>query len=260
MEKFLIYRGDRFSDSAFALRDALREANVPANVNALGTARRYRRRIINWGTTYPNLQGRGRTLNRPDNVADSINKLVALTKLKEEGVNVPSFSTSIDNLNRTDSIVLARTNLRGSGGAGIVVLREADDVVEAPLYVQYVPKTAEYRYHVVAGKVVFVQQKRKRGGVEQDKNQKLIRNYDNGWVFCPVLDQSPEDISREAINAVAALGLDFGAVDLIIGRDDFKPYVLEVNTAPGLESPQLKAAYAQAFKELASGIVLPSSS
>lgn len=260
MTKFLIYRGDRFSESAFALRDSLREAGVAANVNSLGQTRSYRRRIINWGTTYPNLQGRGRTLNLPGNVADSINKLVALTKLKEEGVNVPSFSTSIDNLNRTDSIVLARTNLRGSGGAGIVVLRETDDVVEAPLYVQYIPKQAEYRVHVVAGKAIFAQQKRKRNGVEQDKNQKLIRNHDNGWVFCVANHHDLEEYGEEALASVQALGLDFGAVDLIIGRDDDKVYILEVNTAPGLESPQLKAAYANAFKELADGSVLPSSS
>lgn len=259
MTKFLIYRGDRVSESAFALRDSLREAGVAANVNSLGQTRSYRRRIINWGTTYPNLQGRGRTLNLPGNVADSINKLVALTKLKEEGVNVPSFSTSIDNLNRTDSIVLARTNLRGSGGAGIVVLREADDVVEAPLYVQYVPKQAEYRVHVVAGRTIWIQEKRKRNGVEQDKNQKLIRNHANGWVFCNVTDGRPCGADL-AVQAVKALGLDFGAVDLIIGRDDNRAYVLEVNTAPGLESPQLKAAYANAFKELADGSVLPSSS
>lgn len=261
MTKFLIYRGDRLSESAFALRDSLREAGVAANVNSLGQTRSYRRRVINWGTTYPNLQGRGRTLNLPGNVADSINKLVALTKLKEEGVSVPAFSTHIDNLTRTDSIVLARTVLRGSGGDGIVVLRQDDDPVDAPLYVQYVPKIAEFRIHVVAGKAIFAQQKRKKNGVEQDKNQKLIRNFDNGWVFCPVdvTHCTLNHVVVQAIASVAALGLDFGAVDVIVGKDT-KAYVLEVNTAPGLESPQLKAAYANAFKELADGSVLPSSS
>lgn len=257
--KFLIYRGDRPSESAFALRDSLRAADVAANVNSLGQTRSYRRSIINWGTTNPDLRGRGKVLNLPSAVADSVNKLVAFTKLKEEGVNVPVFATHIDQLTRTDSIVLARTVLRGSGGDGIVVLREDDEPVDAPLYVQYVPKKAEYRVHVAAGKVIFVQQKRKRSGVEQDKNQKLIRNYDNGWVFCPVtFDDIDEAHAVESINAVAALGLDFGAVDIITGKDE-KVYVLEVNTAPGLESPQLLAAYAQAFKDVADG-VLPSSS
>jgi glutathione synthase/RimK-type ligase-like ATP-grasp enzyme len=57
------------------------------------------------------------------------------------------------------------------------------------------------------------------------------------------------DIARHeaAINACKALGLDFGAVDLI---QDIKGnyYVLEINTAPGLEGATV-ANYAAAFTE-----------
>jgi D-alanine-D-alanine ligase-like ATP-grasp enzyme len=50
------------------------------------------------------------------------------------------------------------------------------------------------------------------------------------------------------VNAVVALGLDFGAVDLLIG-DDGQTYVLEVNTAPAC-SPMTAACYIGAFQRL----------
>lgn len=42
-------------------------------------------------------------------------------------------------------------------------------------------------------------------------------------------------IETEAIKAVNALGLDFGAVDIVTEKNTGIPYVLEVNTAPGNE-------------------------
>ena len=53
------------------------------------------------------------------------------------------------------------------------------------------------------------------------------------------------------IDAVSALGLDFGAVDIIEDADG-KLYVLEVNTAPGLEGQTL-TLMAEALKELIDG-------
>lgn len=145
-------------------------------------------------------------------------------------------------------IWLARTNLLGSGGAGIVVLRKGDPVPDAPLYVQYIPKLIEYRVHVFRDKVIFCQQKKRLREAEQTKDEKLIRNHDNGWVFCPVdVATLSEDTKNVAVVTVRNLGLDFGAVDLLLGKRDSLAYALEVNTAPGLESPGLIEAYSSSF-------------
>lgn len=105
--------------------------------------------------------------------------------------------------------------------------------------------------HVFCGEIIAVQQKRKREDATHDENQALIRSYDNGWVFCVDNVTFPDDNSKAAVadasvQAVEAVGLDFAAVDIILGKDG-QEYVLELNTAPGLESPTILAAYREAI-------------
>jgi glutathione synthase/RimK-type ligase-like ATP-grasp enzyme len=209
--------------------------------------------VINWGNTaelevHPPIQ----VLNRPEYVARAINKITSFQKLQESGVRVPEFATAKPD--SVDSLWFARTNLRGSGGDGIVAIRRGDNIPTAPLYVKYVPKVKEYRLHVTKGRVIFAQEKKRKSNNEQTADQKLIRNHANGWVFCPVdLVGVSEDIKNAAVASCVALGLDFGAVDMVIGKRDNLPYILEVNTAPGLASPGLISAYATAFKEYLNG-------
>jgi D-alanine-D-alanine ligase-like ATP-grasp enzyme len=106
--------------------------------------------------------------------------------------------------------------------------------------------------HVVGDNAIFAQLKKRKSEAEQTADQKLIRNYDNGWVFCPVdLATISQEIRDVSVRAVRGLELDFGAVDLVIANDSNSPVALEVNSAPGLSSPGLIQAYADAFlKEL----------
>jgi D-alanine-D-alanine ligase-like ATP-grasp enzyme len=53
-------------------------------------------------------------------------------------------------------------------------------------------------------------------------------------------------VTSEAIKAVNCLGLYFGAADVIWNDKEQRAYVLEVNTAPGLEGTTLEN-YANAF-------------
>lgn len=80
----------------------------------------------------------------------------------------------------------------------------------------------------------------------------LIRNHANGFVFCRDNIIEPSDLRDVAIQAVTALGLDFGAVDVIWNEHYNKCYALEVNTAPGLEGTTLER-YTNKIKELAYG-------
>lgn len=207
--------------------------------------------VINWGNTSPiHTGGRNvRVLNKPSAIAVAVDKLRALTALRDGGVRVPDFGTTYPA--GTRDMYLARTVLGGSGGAGIVVIRPGDAVARAPLYTKYVRKTMEMRIHVAFGRAIFLQLKLRERDNEQTADQKLIRNHENGWVFAPRPIEGPilEAAAAEAVKAVAALGLDFGAVDIIIGKSDVLPYVLEVNTAPGIQSPTLKEAYQQAFTQ-----------
>lgn len=207
-------------------------------------------KVINWGNSefiYQDLM----IYNEPNSVATAVDKSFAFHSLKEAGVPIPEVRWNRLDEVPVGTIWLARTTLTGSSGEGIVVLRPGAEIVPAPLYVRYVPKLREFRVHVVKDEVIFVQEKRGRSGSNRTRDQNLIRNYDNGWVYTLTNeDNVPESIKDASVAAVKGLGLHFGAVDIILGRDDNQPYVLEINTAPGMRSPTLTAAYQAAFTRM----------
>jgi glutathione synthase/RimK-type ligase-like ATP-grasp enzyme len=150
--------------------------------------------------------------------------------------------------------VFCRMTLTGSGGEGIHIARKPTELVNCHLYVEGIPKAEEYRIHVLHNKVVDVQEKRAKNGASKDEGWNAeIRNHQYGWVFVREGVNPPKAALQEAIKAVAALGLDFGAVDLAIDKRDKKPKVFEVNTSPGLEGTTLDN-YANAFTELISSM------
>lgn len=208
--------------------------------------------MINWGATkFPsrvtgtNIQ----LINQFDAVNRAGNKLLAFQRLQENpNVRIPTFSTSQEDARRwlaDNLVVVCRTSLRGHSGAGIVIATNLDELVEAPLYVQYVKKISEFRVHVFQGNVIDVQQKRRRSDYDGEPDTR-VRNHHTGWVYCRSDIEEPADLRDMAIAAVRALSLDFGAVDCIYNRHHNQTTVLEVNTAPGLEGTTLER-YTEAF-------------
>jgi hypothetical protein len=99
-----------------------------------------------------------------------------------------------------------------------------------------VESDTEYRVWVYRKRVLSVYEKRL---TEPDKNLKFGRNRDNGWTFHQLeSEEIPESVRRVAVRAIAVLGLDFGAVDVLgkwnEGHTDVAATVLEVNSAPGV--------------------------
>lgn len=210
--------------------------------------------VINWGCSEP-LNWDWVMVNRRAGLAG--NKLTTFSLLEQAGVPTPEWTPTRTTAHKwlTDGErVFARKLLNSHSGKGIVNLFEGkdypwilDEVPEAPLYVKYIQKSAEYRVHVVDQKVVCVQQKKRRKGMEP--LNKYIRSWHNGYVFVKQGVDLPKETLDIATRAVAAVRLDFGAVDIIIGKKDNKPYVLEVNTAPGLDNGTA-ADYAAALEEM----------
>ena len=124
-----------------------------------------------------------------------------------------------------------------------MVVVPPDQVPEADLYTQYVKKKKEFRVHVYADQVIFVQEKRKKNGADANP---LIRSHNNGWVFCTKNIDEPDGLRVLGLAAVRAVGLDFGAVDIIWNEKYNKLYALEVNSAPGLCTATTEA-YANAI-------------
>jgi D-alanine-D-alanine ligase-like ATP-grasp enzyme len=68
-------------------------------------------------------------------------------------------------------------------------------------------------------------------------------------VFCRDGVVVSDDLKSIAIQAINALSLDFGAVDIIYNQHENKYYVLEINTAPALAGTTLDS-YVSAITKL----------
>lgn len=211
--------------------------------------------IINWGNSafYRDLTYETELLNHPDAVAKAVNKLEAFKAL-DGHVSIPKWTESLvgalEWLVEGQSVV-SRLKLTGHSGEGIVITVPGDPnqepLGEAPLYTQYVRKRQEYRLHVFRDKVFFTQRKARNKDVPDENVNWKVRNHANGFIFAHQGVECGPDAEQYAIDAVRVLGLDFGAVDIIKGVDD-KWYVLEVNTAIGIEGTTLEK-YVEIFKE-----------
>jgi glutathione synthase/RimK-type ligase-like ATP-grasp enzyme len=173
------------------------------------------------------------------------NKLLTFQQLQDQaGINIPEFTYERAIAANWTNAVVVRNTLTGHSGVGISLNASGENLPTAPLYVKYIPKRKEFRVHVIFGQVVDVQQKKKRQGFENANFQ--VRNHANGWVYCRENLEEPTGLREAALRSVEVLGLDFGAVDIIWNEKQNRCYVLEVNTAPGLEGSSVNI-YADAI-------------
>lgn len=164
-----------------------------------------------------------------------LDKIQQFTRFTNAQVSCPKWCTRSQDIGNLESkTVFARTLVNSTGGRGIVEFEpETMATPRAPLYTEYIPKKAEYRFHVFNGEVIDVQQKKKKREFERDRDTR-IRNLNNGYVYCRDNVVPPAGSDRLAIQAVQALGYRYGAVDLIYNEKRNQCYVLEVNSRPGL--------------------------
>lgn len=210
-----------------------------------------RKRIINWGSSStPNDYLRCHVLNPPEAVGLAANKLYSIRAFDERNVSTVAWcKTKADaaKLIEDGETIVCRTKLTGNSGEGIVIAETVDQLVDAPLYTVYKKKQQEYRVHVFNGEVIDTQRKARKRDVPDDQVNWKVRNLDGGFIFARNEDHEvPAMVLEEGVKAVGALGLDFGAVDVIWNDKDTKAYVLEVNTAPGLMGTTLEK-YVEAF-------------
>ena len=181
------------------------------------------------------------------------NKLKTFKAFKEHGISHPEWTTDWETAFswwENNELIVGRTILTGHSGEGIILFKledeQFDDGLSCKLYVKYIKKEHEYRVHVFNGKVIDIQQKKRKVGFENRNNQ--IRNHKNGWVYCRENITKPEGMEELAVQACSCIGLTYCAVDIIYNKKQNKCYVLEINTAPGLIN-QTALLYATNFKE-----------
>ena len=205
--------------------------------------------VINWGSSGVS-DTNATVINSASAVSVAANKHRSLLHFKLADVPHPDYTTDKDKATgwiEQGFKVVCRTLLTAHSGQGIVVAGSLGELVDAPLYTKYIRKQKEFRVHVFSSKILDIQEKRRSSSV--DDHHPYIRNHANGYVFCRGDINEPDDLRGVAISAVDALGLDFGAVDVVWNEAQDKCYVLEVNTACGLEGSTVNK-YVNAIKEV----------
>jgi hypothetical protein len=211
--------------------------------------------IINWGNSSE--ASRATINNDGDKLANATNKLEFFRKLEGKPY-LPLFWTSPNDIPEDAFPVVCRTILQGHSGAGIVVAADRSSLVPCSLYTKYVKKKDEYRVHV-GRKLIWVgdndhepensgwqynyvvislQQKKRR--LEHPDPNWQVRNHANGFIYARSEVKPPDEVIEVAKDTLLSLDLDFGAVDVIWNNHEKKAYVLEINTAPGLEGSTVK--------------------
>lgn len=241
------------SKSARALADAL---DVPLNGRDMQLMTgRQSITVVNWGCGNPPGAIKAcRVLNKPEAICKAVNKLTTFQTLKAANVRTVPWTTG-----EADALlwlkggfkVCARTALEGKDGEGLLLLEGVKTdwfgrplpLPKASVYTKFVPSQAEYRVNVCGNRTMGVQKK-----VPTTNNANAdIKTGGNGYGFRLLSDgEIPHGIRPLARDAIAALGLDFGGVDVLVGVDG-TPYILECNSAPEL-TPSMVTAYAAKLK------------
>ena len=142
--------------------------------------------------------------------------------------------------------IVCRTKVEGKDGEGIILASKPEDIVDAKLYTKFEEGCDEYRVTVFRDEVVCVQKKVRIPGLPAYND--AIRTTAGGYGF-EVLGawKLPQAIIHACTEAVKAIGLDFGGVDILVGKENL--HVLEVNTAPVL-TPHCLEKFSTAIKKV----------
>lgn len=149
-------------------------------------------------------------------------------------------------------VVIARTLLNGEAGAGIEVIKPGDVWVNAPIYTKYKKKKKEFRVHVFKDKVVTVLEKRKKK--ELYNGNFYIRNHKNGYVFCHNDVVEPLELRSLALLARKVTQSDFVGVDIGYNETKKELFIIEVNSAPGMENTTVELYCNQLIQDATSNV------
>ena len=209
--------------------------------------------IINLGVT-DDLDYEGTIINTQDMVRAASNKKRARAIFAEKGVPAPELYLSAAIVTKEDLPVVGRTSYHKKGEGFwfcktmAAVSRAAKE--GATHFLEFIPNTREYRVHAFTKRKYLGTEKREpenyvsikisekvwQGDDKPDKDEPQ-KNHVFGWTFLGPQNRREEelDVVRHAAKqAMAALDLDFGAVDVMYRIRAKQPFVLEVNSTPSL--------------------------
>lgn len=177
----------------------------------------------------------GECLNSLESVKLASDKVKALYAFECAGVPSPRRWFADNIAGGGETALIWRKNARHSANDNPYIVRanETTDRGRQLLYdycLEFIDKRNEYRATSLLGRAIRLQKKVPKEGCTPDMD---VRSNSRGWQLKDVEFTQSGRVSGLGIAAIGALGLDFGAADIIESLDGVL-YVIEVNTAPGL--------------------------
>jgi len=265
--KFIYFKNGRTAKTGRLLRKYLNLYSQRSLERGVIRPTTIAHKLIRWGNSDNYGQTVGEELNSVEAIENASNKLRALTKLKEANISIPWFSTDkeevYEHIRNSKPDIRCKVVGRPSshqGGSNFNVLSDYQNLsidYISSHWLELIDIHKEWRVHVFQGEVIGVSRKTDEG-VEWRITNRYTRNHTNGWRFIKCDLYLVQDRLKElAVEAVNTLGLDFGAVDIILSegtestsRGSKKYYVLEVNSAPSIEEGStVFYNYIERFKE-----------
>jgi hypothetical protein len=184
--------------------------------------------------------GYGGNLPALNKMAGRYNKYTQFEMLLRAGVRTPKFfnRAAIPQNFAGWQFPLFGRNLAHREGKDICLALQPEDIplrfaAGIDFFTEFVPRQTEIRVWIYRRRHLASYQKVMR---HPQQYRYYGCSYRNGFAF-ELMNAAAinRDAVDQAAKAVDALGLDFGAVDVMIGKDG-NAYVLEINTAPGVEA------------------------
>lgn len=214
-------------------------------------------KVIRWGNTIPLRFNGAKVFNLCSSISNASDKGAARVIMNENHIPIPK--TWFYNSPESEWVFpyIARPPKHHGGSEFNIVLNRTDErrlhTVKGNTIINWYfqeifPKVAEYRIHVAHGKILGINQKVIVEG-ELRANQAVTEQQWGpmiGWN-----DYDPK-MCKIACDAVKSLGLDMGAVDVMVSTTHpNKIVVAEVNTAPTMsDSEYISERYARYFEWL----------
>jgi hypothetical protein len=217
--------------SLLCTKRGLKSASLKAI--AVGLSTHFKRKV--WRTTTVS------KIRQQFRYGQSVNKIEQYFWFLDNEIPALEFTTwdevALEWLN-DGNVVFGRKYLNASCGKGIVVMETPADMQMCPVYTKYKKKKREFRVHVFKDQVVAVTEKKRRkefNGVRDTK----IRNLANGYVFTQTVVDEPEGLRDLALRAARVSSSDFRGVDVGYNQLKDELFVIEVNSAPGIQGSNI---------------------
>jgi len=209
-------------------------------------------KVVFWGSRAILNTSGAIVYNSPQSLSNASKKSLGRKLMKKAGIAIPKTEFSVADAKKNLTYpMIVRPEHHREGKNFFVVNNDrelANKLNKLPNgYVsEFYPKTKEFRVHVASGKALLVKQK-----PEPDDKSTIAWNFAQNEKPWTTIDRKDYDYEmvKLALDAVKALNLDFGAVDIMSNptkRGLSTHVVVEINTAPSY-TPYLISKYGVYF-------------